>query len=100
VTSSCRSAAWSSRPRASAVYRLPWLRPKHGSRLRWGTELTGASAHRVASVSSNSASAQLLIVACSAWRNLVRAAACAVGSAGTISMPGSMLLAMTGVVEL
>ena len=38
-----------------ALSRLPWLRPKAGSRLSVGTELTGAGAHKAASHSSNAA---------------------------------------------
>ena len=86
-------------PLASDLYRLPWLRRKHGSRLKCGTEATGPDAHRVASVSSNSASGQLVKLRYSALRKQVRAAAGAVGDAGTMSMPGSMLLAITEVVE-
>src|SRR5450759_1335631 len=53
-----RSRSLSIRPRASALYRLPWLRRKTGSRLNDGTEPTGAGAQSAASQSSNSASAQ------------------------------------------
>ena len=63
ATSSARSASASTLPRASALYRLPWLRRKHGSRLRCGVEDTAPEAHNVASHNSNSASAQLVNVA-------------------------------------
>src|SRR5674476_1651963 len=46
------------RPRDSALYRLPWLRRKAGSRLSVGTEPAGAGAHRAASHSSKAGSAQ------------------------------------------
>ena len=54
---------------------LPWLRRNTGSKLREGTEPTGAGEHKIASLSSNRASPQTGKHPCRARLNPINAAA-------------------------